>query len=126
MERIASYISKLNVPSPKFKSLIITKPETEEGLSLDSRNGQVNIAFLVDWRKKSDQEKSIRDYFSKIKIHPNRDYLAGNGDIPDATRVVEYHLSGDDNQITDLVIDILRSICNIKSEDPLNIHYEVT
>ena len=79
---------------------------------------------MVDWRRESTEEAKIRELFRELQVAPNHDYLAGNGGLMDATRVLSYPLAGDPRKITGLCQRILREIFGVASSDPLNITYE--
>jgi len=125
-EHLESYISKLLIYSNEFKMLIISTPKGDKALGLDSRAEVLNIGFTVEWKQEPEKEKSIRNYFQRLNILPHQDYLAANGGIPDSTRVLNYNINGNEKQITDLVKDILKELCEISESEPINIYYEET
>jgi hypothetical protein len=125
-EQLGSYISKLLVYSDEFKSLIISTPDGDKALGLDSRAGIVSVGFTLEWKQEPEQERMVRDYFKRLNIDPNRDYLADNGGVKDSTRVLDYNIQGDEKEITVLVKDILKNLCDISETEALNIYYEGT
>lgn len=124
IDHISSYISKLIVPSTKFKFLFIFTPDGQRGLSLTAKDSQITVGFTVDWRKHPEKEKDIRSYFKKLDIEPSEDYLGGNGDVADATRLLSYPLTGTETALSKLVKDMLQSLCNISSKEALDIRYD--
>ena len=122
LDGIAPYISKLNKPSSNYKSIIILLPEKEEGILLSSRNGQLKVSLSATLTKQPGKESLIREYFTKIRIEPERDYLAQD----DTIRILDYNLSGSDHQLTELMKDILTTIFGYKSGEELNISYDET
>jgi len=52
------------------------------------------------------------------------DYLAGNGGVPDATRLLAYHLTPDVQFITALTKDGLREIYQLREQDALDFTYQ--
>lgn len=125
-EHLNSYISKLLRYSDDFKSLIISTPKDDKALGLDTRAGVLNIGFTVEWKQEPEKEKSIRDYFKRLNISPHRDYLAANGGIPDSTRVLDFNIEGNEKEVTELVKDILKKLCDMSEVEALNIYYEET
>ncbi len=126
LEQLRSYISKLLKYSDEFKLLIISTPEGDKALGLNSKAGIVGVGFTVEWKQEPEEERMIRDYFKRINIAPHRDYLADNGGIKDSTRVLDYNIQGNEKEITMLVKDILKKLCDISETEALNIYYEGT
>jgi hypothetical protein len=125
-KHLGSYISKLLKYSDDFKLLIISTPEGDKALGLDSKAGILNVGFTVEWKQNPEEESAIRDYFERLDIAPYQDYLADNGGIKDSTRVLNYHVQGNEKEIIVLVKDILRKLCDISDTEALNIYYEGT
>ncbi len=121
IDQIPSYISKLIVPSTKFKFLFIFTPDGQRGLSLTAKDGQITVGFTVDWRKHPEKEKNIRSYFKRLDIEPIKDYLGGNGGVADATRLLSYPIAGAETTISSLVKDMLQHLCDISSKEALDI-----
>ena len=125
-EHLGSYISKLVEYSDESKLLIISTPEGDKALGLSSKAGIVDVGFTVEWKQEPEEERMIRDYFKRMNIKPHHDYLADNGGIKDSTRVLDYDIQGNEKEITMLVKDILKKLCNISETEALNIYYEGT
>jgi hypothetical protein len=125
-EHLGSYISKLLKYSDEFKLLIISTPEGDKALGLNSKAGIVGVGFTVEWKQDPEEERMIRDYFKRMNIAPHRDYLADNGGIKDSTRVLDYNIQGNEKEITMLVKDVLKKLCDISETEALNIYYEGT
>jgi hypothetical protein len=117
------YIAKLLVASSGCKFLHIFTPDGERGFGFAARDGVVEAFLTVEWRQEGEREKAIRKFFGSFEITPLRDYLAGNGGVPDATRVLEYRISGSTAQITSLTKRILRELCGIAPSEALEIKY---
>lgn len=124
IDHILSYISKLIVPSTKYKFLSIFTPDGQRGLGLTAKNGQITVSFTVDRRKHPEKEKNIRSYFKKLDIEPSEGYLGGNGGVADATRLLSYPITGTETAISNLVKDMLQSLCDISSKEALDIRYD--
>ena len=56
-------------------------------------------------------------------IEPTDDYLAGNGGVRNATRVLSYPVAGDVESLTMLTKRILEELCGIAPEEALDIDY---
>ncbi len=124
IDHLPSYISKLTVPSTKFKFLFIFTPDGQRGLSLTAKDGQISVGFTVDWRKYPEKEKNIRSYFKRLDIEPIKDYLGGNGDVADAIRLLSYPISGTETAVSNQVKDMLQRLCDISSKEALEIRLD--
>ena len=114
------------VYSDEFKCLIVSTPKGDKALGLDTKAGVLNIGFSVEWKQEPEKEKLIRDYFQRLNIFPHRDYLAANGGVPESTRILDFIIKGDQKEVTELVKDVLKKLCDISETEALNIYYEET
>jgi hypothetical protein len=122
-DHIQPYVSRLLVPTNRFKSIALFTPDGNRGFGLDARDGVVTAGLTVEWRQEPQKEADIREFFKALQIEPSRDYLAGNGGVPDATRVLDYPIKGDADQISALVKRILHELCGLSPGEPLDITY---
>lgn len=122
-DHIEPYVSRLLVPTNRFKFLNIFTPDGTRGFGFVAKDG-VNLSFLtVEWRQESQRETAIRAFFSSLGIAPSRDYLAGNGLVPDATRLLEYPITGSTAEVTALTKRILQELCGVTPTEALDISY---
>jgi hypothetical protein len=69
-------------------------------------------------------ERPQSGHFSvRSASHHHGDYLAGNGGVPDATRILEYPLSGSTVEVTALTKRILQELCSVSPTEALDIKY---
>ncbi len=123
-DHIEPYISRLLVPSKKLKFLSIFSPDRHRGFSLHAAGGKFEAALnLVDWRRESVKETAIRSFFKSLDIIPSQDYLAGNGNVPDAARILSYPIQGNVTEVTVLTKRILQELCDVSPTEALNINY---
>jgi hypothetical protein len=90
---------------------------------LHATGGTVEAHLTVEWRQEPNREVAIRTFFASLGTPPSEDYLAGNGGIPDATRLLAYPLRGDALALAELTKRILRELCGVSPAEPLNIGY---
>jgi hypothetical protein len=124
INHISPYISKLFIPSTKFIFLLIFSPDGHRGLSLEAKDGEIKVGFTIDWRKQPEKENNIRNYFQNLHIETSKDYLGGNGGVPDAVRLLSYPLKGNEAEISSLVKDMLQTLCGISPQEALDIEYD--
>ena len=122
-DHIEPYVSHLLVPTNRFKFLRIFTPDGKRGFGFSARNGVVEAGLTVELRQEAKREPEIRAFFGSLRITPSRDYLAGNGGVPDATRIFEYPISGSTADITALTKRILQELYGVSPTDALDISY---
>lgn len=123
-DHIEPYVSRLFAPTNRFKFLSIFTPDGNRGFGFHAKDGGVMATLTVEWRQEPQREAAIRTFFSSLGITPSRDYLAGNGGVPNATRILEYPIAGGTNAVTPLTKRILQELCNVSPTEALNIKYE--
>ena len=120
---IEPYVSRLLIPTNRFKFLHIFTPDGNRGFGLTARDGIVEANLAIEWRQQAQREAAIRTFFSSLGIAPSRDYLAGNGGVPDATRVLDYPITGSTAEVTALTKRILQELCDVSPTEALDIKY---
>ena len=122
-DHIEPYVSRLLVPSNRFKFVQIFTPDGNRGFGLTARGGVVEAGLNLEWRQEGQREATIRSFFGSLGVEPSQDYLAGNGGVPDATRILEYPVKGSAPQVTALSRRILQELCGVSPTEALNISY---
>ena len=122
-DRIEPYVSRLLVPTNRFKFLSMFTPDRNRGFGLDAKDGVVEASLTVEWRQEAQREATIRSFFSSLGIAPSRDYLAGNGGVADATRILHYPVKGTVSEMTALTKRILQELCSVSPTEALDISY---
>ena len=122
-EHIEPYVSRLLVPTNHFKFLHIFTPDGNRGFGFSAKDGVVQAGLTVEWRQEPQREAAIRALFSSLGIAPSRDYLAGNGGVPDATRILDYPVTGTTAEVTALTKRILQELCGVSPKEALDISY---
>jgi len=122
-DHIEPYVSRLLVPTNEFKFVHVFTPDGNRGFGFSAKDGKVEAGLTVEWRQEAQREAAIRAFFSSLGIAPSRDYLAGNGGVPDATRVLEYPITGSTTEVTALTKRILQELCGVSPTEALDIKY---
>jgi hypothetical protein len=122
-DHIEPYVSRLLVPTNRFKFLHMFTPDGNRGFGFSARDGVVQAGLTVEWRQEAQREAAIRAFFSALGIAPSRDYLAGNGGVPEATRILDYPISGSTAEVTALTKRILQELCSVSPTEALDISY---
>jgi hypothetical protein len=119
--QIDSYIPKLLVPSKKYKYLHVFTPDGNRGFGLSQRDGIVQASLNIDTKNEKERDNTIRGFFKQLGIEPSQDYLAANGGVQNATRILEYLLPGGEKEVTVLTKRILQELCGVLPTEALNI-----
>lgn len=122
-DHIEPYVSRLLVPTNRFRSLHIFTPDGNRGFGLTARGALVEASLTLEWRREVQREAAIRSFFGSLGIAPSQDYLAGNGGVPDATRLLQYPVKGGAAEVTALTKRILQELCSVSPKEALNIGY---
>jgi hypothetical protein len=122
-DHIEPYVSRLLVPTNRFKFLHMFTPDGTRGFGFSGRDGVVEAGLTVEWRQEAPREAAIRAFFSSLGIAPSQDYLAGNGGVPDATRILDYPIKGSTAEVTALTKRILQELCGVSATEALDISY---
>ena len=123
-DEIERYVARLLVPTNTFKFLHIFTPDGSRGFGLDAKDGTVRAGLTVEWRQEPEREAKIRSFFASRGIAPTEDYLAGNGGVPDATRILSYPIIGSSAEVTALTKCILQELCGVSPAEALDINFE--
>lgn len=122
-DHIEPYVSRLLMPTNRFKFLHMFTRDGSRGFGFSARDGVVEAGLTVEWRQEPKREADIRAFFSSLGIAPSRDYLAGNGGVPDATRLLDYPITGSTAEVTTLTKRILQELCGVSATEALDISY---
>jgi len=117
------YVERLLGSKAPMAFLMIFTPDGKRGFGLTSKEGRVEAGLVIDWRQEPERETNVRAFFAKIGVAPSTDYLAGNGGVNDATRLLSYPVKGNSKELTALAERILKELCNVSENDGLNITF---
>src|SRR5436190_21608473 len=109
-DHIEPYVSRLLVPTNRFKFLHMFTPVGNRGFGFSARDGVVQAGLTVEWRQEAQREAAIRAFFTSLGITPSQDRLAGNGGVADATRILEYPIKGSTAEVTPRTEGILQNL----------------
>jgi len=122
-DHLEPYISKLFATTNGYRFLPIFTPDGKHGFLFSARDGAVHASLIVEWRQEAQREATIGEFFSSLRIAPSQDYLAGNGSVPDAMRLLAYQISGSSVEVTALTKRILGELCGLAPTDALDIKF---
>jgi hypothetical protein len=123
VDHLGPYVERLLAPSRRFKSLSIFTPDGSRGFALTAREGLVEAGLILDRREEVEREAAVRSFFQALHVDASRDYVAANGGVPEATRILEYPLHGNAPEITAMARRILLELCAVSTEEGLSVTY---
>jgi hypothetical protein len=123
MSRVEPYVTRLMASRARFNWLSIFTPDGQRGFGVYYEHSQASLALNVDWRSEPKKEHDIRRMFAGLGIAPTEDYLAGNGGVPDATRILTYPVPGDASKVAALCCRVLREIYGVTDTGRLDFTY---
>jgi hypothetical protein len=118
------YVDKLFASSSSIVALLIFTPDGQRGLSLMRKSGKLSLNVALDTRSEIVRERTVRNLFAKRGIKPAQDYLAGNGGVANATRVIDFPLPLDAGKAAGIAESVLREVYEVSSESPLDFTLE--
>ncbi|HEY6228702.1 MAG TPA: hypothetical protein VI282_16405 [Verrucomicrobiae bacterium] len=124
ISHIEPYMQKLVAAKGRMPSLSIFTPDHNRGFGLDRMEGRVHASLVIDARTEAKREAKIRAFFKNLGAEPSSDYLAGNGSVSDATRMLSYPVNGNAEQLTALAEKILTQLCGVSTNEALEISFE--
>lgn len=121
---VERYVSRLLQSSARFTSVIIATPDQQMAIGLWQRGGVAEFTLSVEWRSEPERERAVRQFFSERGLSASHDYLAGNGEVPDATRCLGFFLPSDVQFITTLTKDVLCRIYQLREQDAFDFSFK--
>lgn len=119
-----THIARMLTSRAPKSALIISTLDEQGGLLLFAEEKRVRIGLNIEWRDEPKREQAIRQLFRELKVAPTQDYLASNGGVPDSTRIMEYPLSGNAQEIAGTCQKVLKEIYGAGEEEGLKYSYE--
>jgi hypothetical protein len=118
ISKLDGYVSKLLSSTAHHAGIIIATLNGKCAIGLSKRE-QVDISLGIDWRSEQEKEVQIREFFRQLHISPTHDYLAGNGNVPNATRSLRYPLGDEPKFIIEVCSNVLIQVYNLSETDGL-------
>ncbi len=122
--QIEAYVTKVVHSTESFSSLIVSTPDGEVALLLLKQDSNLQITLSIDVTSKPDEEQALRRFFACRGIGPIDDYLAQNGDVPDATRMLSFPLPSDIEFVTVLSKELLVQVYGVNERAALDFSFE--
>jgi hypothetical protein len=118
LSQLSAQLARLSNSSSASPALMISSLDEQRGLNVSKRNGQFVLSFVFDVRSPTRREKAVRRLFEKLGSAPIEDYLASNGGVPNATRILTYPMPSQP-PLLDLCLRLLREVYGVSDEEGL-------
>jgi hypothetical protein len=124
LDHLKTYVQRMAASKNWMSDVTVFTSNGESGFALQKMDGDVTFQITVEWRQQPGQEAKIRAFFKKLGISPTEDYLAGNGGVPDATRVFSWPLPSDPERIETISKEAAKQLCGITDNTPIDIQFQ--
>jgi len=120
---IETFVARVLLSNARSTWAIVSTKSGNTSISIGKYKGVVSLGMTVEVRSRA-RESALRAFFEERGIVPTRDYLAKNGGVPDARRVLDYPMPNDAVAIAELAVDLLGSVYRLKETTTLDIRFE--
>jgi hypothetical protein len=118
VSQLPTQLARLSSSRSPSAALAIFTPNGQRGFGISKRGGQIVFSFIFDVRSAPKQEQAVRRLFKKLGSSPTEDYLASNGGIANATRILTYPAPSSP-PLPALCLRLLREIYGVSDEEGL-------
>jgi hypothetical protein len=124
LAQVRSYVSCVLTSKAPSSWVHFSTKSGQTSISVAKHDGKLSIGLTVDAKRPRNREAAIREFFARRSILPSNDYLAGNGGVPEATRVLDFPMPQDLSVVAEITSDLLREIYRLSSTSTLDIRFE--
>ena len=121
--QVESFVVRVLSSNARSSWAIFSTKSGNTSISVGKYKGAITLGMTVEVRSRA-RERALRAFFEDRGILPSRDYLAKNGGVPDATRVLDYPMPKHAGTIAEMAVDLLRSVHRLKESTTLDIRFE--
>jgi hypothetical protein len=123
LAQVEPYIARVLASRAKSSSTQFSTKSGNTAISVAKYEGKLLLGLTVDAKQRK-REAGIRAFFAKRRILPKNDYLAANGGVPEATRVMDFPMPHDVGVAAAIASDLLREIYRLSTTTILDIRFE--
>jgi hypothetical protein len=128
LSHVGEQVERLFKAAGKRPTLSMFTTDGMRGFGLTRANGQTSVDITVEVAPAAaaepQKEAAIRAYFKSRNLYPTEDYMAANGGIPNATRVLSFPLPGTSEQVTAAATKLLKDIFQIREDEAISFTLE--
>lgn len=121
LAHIESYVERLlRSKAPSCWANLSTKSGST-AISIAQRERKLSLGLTTSTARERSRGAAIRGFFARRSISPSDDYLAANGGVADATRVLNFPMPRDAAVVAQIAGDLLREIYRLRDTTTLDI-----
>ena len=124
LARLKPYVARVLTSNASSSWAQFSTKSGNTAISLGKRGGKLELGLTVDVRRGRKREADIRAFFARRNILPKSDYLAANGGVPEATRIMNFPMPHDARVAAKIASDLLRKIYRLRATTTLDIRFE--
>jgi hypothetical protein len=122
IDQVGEYVRRLFNSASPCPSVIISI-SIDGAFGVFRKDGIIGLSVFADVSR-GPSEAAIRDFFNARRISPVRDYLSGEGRVPNPRRHLLYSLPDDCEKITSLVTSYLSEVYKVTRDQGLEFTYQ--
>jgi hypothetical protein len=124
LAEIEGYVARVIASKAKSSSVHFSTKSGNTAIGVAKLENKLSLGLVTSTRRERKREAAIRQFFAALSISPSADYLAANGGVPNATRVLEFPVPHDPAVVAQIAADLLRNIYRLRDSTTLDIRFQ--
>ncbi len=120
---IEPFVSRVVASRASSSWVTISTMSGRTSLSIAKQGDTLLLGLSADVRRSLSEERRIRAFFDARGLAPSSDYLAKNGGVANATRVLDFPVKGAPPQVARIAMDLLREVYRLTERTTLDIRF---
>ena len=121
---IEGYVSRVLTSKMASSWVQLSTKSGHTAISVGKHDDKLTLGLTVEVKRERSRETAIRQFFESRHISPSSDYLAANGGVPEATRILNFPLPHNAAVVAQVASDLLREIYRLRDTTTLDIRFE--
>ena len=124
LAQIESYVSRVLASNALSSWVGLSTKSGNTAISVAKHDSKLSLGLTVEVKRERSREAAIRQFFASRSIFPTKDYLAANGGVPEATRVLDFPMPDQPPEVAQIAADLLREVYRLRETTTLDIRYQ--
>ena len=121
--KIEAYVERLLRSKAKSAWANLSTKSGNTAISIAQHERKLSLGLSTSTARERTREAAIREFFARRSISPSDDYLAANGGVPEATRILSFPMPRNTAVVAQIAADLLREIYRLRDSTTLDIRY---
>jgi hypothetical protein len=123
LAEIEGYVARVIASKAKSSSAHFSTKSGNTAIGVAKYENKLSLGLVTSTTRERKREAAIRQFFAARNISPSADYLAANGGVPNATRVLDFPMPHDPAVVAQIAADLLRYIYRLRDSTTLDIRF---